>query len=117
MDRLLALIETVLADGKAEDVIAINLAGKSTMADYMVIATAMSQRQVNALAQNLVRQLKLGKFGAPNIEGRTQGDWVLLDAGDIIVHLFRPEVRAFYNLEKMWTAELPDGDETTAATA
>ncbi len=113
----MALIETVLADGQAEDVIALNLAGKSTMADYMVIATAMSQRQVGALAQNLVRQIKLGKFSAPNVEGRTQGDWVLLDAGDVIVHLFRPEVRAFYNLEKMWTAELPDGDENAAATA
>lgn len=113
----MALVEQVLADGKAEDIIAIALEGKSTMADYMVIATALSQRQVNALAQNLVRKLKSGKFGAPSIEGRTQGDWVLLDAGDVIVHLFRPEVRAFYNLEKMWTAELPDIDETTAATA
>ena len=115
--RLLALIEGVLADGKAEDIIALDLMGKSTMADYMVIATAMSQRQVNALAQNLVRKLKSGKYGSPSIEGRTQGDWVLLDAGDVIVHLFRPEVRAFYNLEKMWTAELPDSDEIAAATA
>ena len=87
------------------------------MADFMVIATALSQRQVNALAQNIARKLKSGKFGSPSIEGRTQGDWVLLDAGDVIIHLFRPEVRAFYNLEKMWTAELADGDENTAATA
>ena len=117
VSRLLALVEATLEDGKAEDVIVVALEGKSTIADYMVIATGRSHRQVGALADNLIRKIKAAKFGAPGVEGRTQGDWVLLDAGDVIVHLFRPEVRAFYNLEKMWTVELPGGEETTALPA
>ena len=109
--------KSTLEDGKAEDVIVIALEGKSTIADHMVIATGRSQRQVGALAENLIRKLKAAKFGTPGVEGRAQGDWVLLDAGDIIVHLFRPEVRAFYNLEKMWAADLPGGGEITAVPA
>ena len=114
---LLALVESTLEDGKAEDVIVIALEGKSTIADHMVIATGRSQRQVGALAENLIRKIKAAKFGTPGIEGRTLGDWVLLDAGDVIVHLFRPEVRAFYNLEKMWAVDLPGGEENTALPA
>lgn len=117
VSRLLALVETSLDDGKAEDVVVIALEGKSTIADYMVIATGRSHRQVGALAENLIRKIKAAKFGAPGVEGRTQADWVLLDAGDVIVHLFRPEIRSFYNLEKMWAAELPGGEENVALPA
>ncbi len=101
---LLAAINATLEEGKAEDVIVIDLAGKTTMADYMVIATGSSQRQINALADNLIRNIKHAGFGTPGVEGRVQSDWVLLDAGDVIVHLFRPEIRTLYNLEKMWMA-------------
>ena len=101
---LLAAINATLEEGKAEDVVVIDLAGKTTMADYMVIATGLSQRQINALADNLIRNIKHAGFGSPGVEGRVQSDWVLLDAGDVIVHLFRPEIRTLYNLEKMWMA-------------
>ena len=114
---LLALVETTLEDGKAEGVIVVDLAGKSTIADHMVIATGHSKRQVGALAEILIRKIKAAKFGTPGVEGRTQGDWVLLDAGDVIVHLFRPEVRAFYNLEKMWAVDMPDGESGAAVPA
>ena len=114
---LLALVETTLEDGKAEGVIVVDLAGKSTIADHMVIATGHSKRQVGALAEILIRKIKAAKFGTPGVEGRTQGDWVLLDAGDVIVHLFRPEVRAFYNLEKMWAVVMPDGESGAAVPA
>ena len=106
--RLLALVEKILGDGKAVDVFVIDMAGKSSIADYMVVASGGSNRQINALAEKLVRGLKTAKYGTPGVEGLSQGDWVLLDAGDVIVHLFRPEIRAFYNLEKMWEMALPD---------
>jgi len=106
--RLLALIKTILDDGKALDVIVIDLAGKSAMADCMVVASGGSSRQINALSERLMRGIKTAKYGSPGVEGLSQGDWVLIDAGDVIVHLFRPEVRAFYNLEKMWEMALPD---------
>lgn len=112
--RLLALIETILDDGKAVDVVVIDLAGKSSMADFMVVASGSSNRHINALSDTLIRGLKTAKFGTPGTEGRSQGDWVLLDAGDVIVHLFRPEIRAFYNLEKMWEVALPDDGQTAA---
>ena len=112
--RLLALIETLLDDGKAVDVVVIDLTGKSDMADFMVVASGGSGRQINALAERLIRGIKTAKFGTPGVEGRSQGDWVLLDAGDVIVHLFRPEIRAFYNLEKMWEVALPDDGHNTA---
>ncbi len=106
--RLLALIEDILDGGKAVDVFVIDLAGKSDMADYMVVASGNSNRQINALSEALLRGIKTAKFGTPGVEGQSQGDWVLLDAGDVIVHLFRPEIRAFYNLEKMWEVALPE---------
>ena len=88
--------------------VVIDLAGKSAMADYMVVATGGSSRQIKSLSGRLTRGIKSAKYGAPGVEGLSQGDWVLLDAGDVIVHLFRPEIRAFYNLEKMWEVALPD---------
>lgn len=92
----------------------IELAGKSTIADFMVIATGRSSRQVASMAEHLRERLLADGERRVAIEGLTQGDWVLLDAGDAIVHLFRPEVRAYYNLEKMWGEALP---EPAAATA
>jgi len=100
--ELLALILSNLEKDKAEDVISIALKGKSEMADYMVVASGRSTRQVVAISEKLNDALK-AEFGRScRIEGRQTGDWVLLDCGDVIVHIFRPEVREFYQLEKMW---------------
>jgi nicotinate-nucleotide adenylyltransferase len=101
--ELLRRIIEVLEDGKAEEIVTIDLAGKSTIADYMVVATGRSARQVAALTDHLEQALPRPL----PVEGKAQGDWVLVDAGDVIVHLFRPEIRAYYNLEKMWGADLP----------
>ncbi|MDE0796990.1 MAG: ribosome silencing factor [Alphaproteobacteria bacterium] len=114
-DGMLADIVESLEDHKAMDVVVIDLKGKSDIADYMVIATGQSGRQVSTMADRLALVVKdHGVVGAVP-EGRGQADWVLLDAIDVIVHLFRPEVRDFYNLEKMWNADLPDttGPDTT----
>ena len=94
-----------LADAKAEDIVTIDLDGKTTIADFMVIASGRSKRHVNAVAERLLKQLKDDGTPALAAEGRENSDWVLIDAGDIIVHVFRPEVRALYNLEKMWSVE------------
>jgi ribosome-associated protein len=100
-----ALLSTILAsleDDKAEDIVTIPLAGKSEMADHMVIASGRSSRQVTAIAEKLADRLKQA-LGLPvRSEGKDLGDWVLIDAGDVVVHVFRPEVREFYQLEKMW---------------
>jgi ribosome-associated protein len=111
---MLKIVESSLDDDKAEDIVSIDLRGKSYIADYMVIATGRSSRQLAAMAQHLDEKLnKLGVRGVA-VEGKTQGDWVLLDGGDVVVHLFRPEVRDFYNLEKMWGAEMPEPERVTA---
>jgi nicotinate-nucleotide adenylyltransferase len=106
--ELLETILRTLEDGKAEDIVTIELAGKTTIADQMVIATGRSARQVLALAEHLEEALSRRMRIA--VEGKTQGDWVLIDASDVIVHLFRPEIRAYYNLEKMWGETLPDSE-------
>ncbi len=112
---LLADIVESLEDHKATDIVVIDLKGKSDIADFMVIATGQSGRQVSTMADTLAIVVKdHGVIGAVP-EGRGQADWVLLDATDVIVHLFRPEVREFYNLEKMWNAELPDAPDTATA--
>jgi len=99
---LLAHILKSLDDDKAEDVVSINLRGKSEIADYMVICSGRSTRQVSAMAEKMTDKLK-HEFGLIcKTEGKDQGDWVLIDASDVIVHIFRPEVREFYQLEKMW---------------
>ncbi|UWQ19424.1 ribosome silencing factor [Jannaschia sp. M317] len=101
-DEILALILKSLDDDKAEDVVQIDLRGKSSVADWMVVCSGRSSRQVAAISEKLSERLK-GVLGrAARTEGKGQGDWVLLDAGDVIVHIFRPEVREFYQLEKMW---------------
>ncbi len=97
-----ALVLASLDDDQAQEMISIPLAGKSSIADHMVIASGRSTRQVAAMAQKLAERIKQGGFGNVRIEGLPAADWVLIDAGDVIVHLFRPEVRSFYNLERMW---------------
>jgi ribosome-associated protein len=99
---LLSLILASLDDDKAEDIVTIPLAGKSEMADHMVIASGRSSRQVAAISEHLADRLKQDRGLVARIEGKDLGDWVLIDAGDVIVHVFRPEVREFYQLEKMW---------------
>jgi ribosome-associated protein len=106
--RLLSLVHTSLDDDKAEDIVVIDLRGKSSIADYMVIATGRSDRHVGAIAEHLLRRVKEAGYGTCRAEGKERGDWVLIDAGDVIVHLFRPEVRAFYNLEKMWSVDMSE---------
>jgi ribosome-associated protein len=106
--KLLGLIEKSLDDDKAENVVAIDLSGKSSIADYMVIASGRSARQLGAMADHLTVKLKALGIGHVGVEGKAGGDWILLDGGDVIVHLFRPEIRQTYNLEKMWGMELPD---------
>jgi ribosome-associated protein len=104
-----ALLEEILAsldDDKAEEIVTIDLKGKSEMADFMVICSGRSTRQVAAISEKLVDRLKQNLGLICKVEGKETGDWVLVDAGDVIVHVFRPEVREFYQLEKMW---LPPG--------
>jgi ribosome-associated protein len=104
---MLKLVMTSLDDDKAEDIVSIDLAGKTPIADYMVVASGRSARHVGAVADHLVRRLKEEGYGHAQVEGMTQGDWVLIDAGDVVIHVFRPEVRQFYRLEKMWAADIP----------
>ena len=106
--KLLGLVEKSLDDDKAENVVAIDLTGKSTIADFMVIASGRSARQLGAMAEHLQVKLKALGIAKVGVEGVTAGDWVLIDGGDVIVHLFRPDIRSVYNLEKMWGMELPE---------
>lgn len=114
-DGLLADIVESLEDSKATDIVVIDLKGKSEIADYMVIATGQSGRQVSTMADKISLIVKDHGIVGAVPEGRGQADWVLLDATDVIVHLFRPEVREFYNLEKMWNADLPDTPDPDAS--
>ncbi len=102
------LVLTSLEDDKADDITIINLSGKTSIADAMVIASGRSNRHVSAIAEHLAQKLKDQGIDSVGVEGLTHADWVLLDAGDVIVHIFRPEVRRFYNLEKMWAVPLPE---------
>ncbi len=108
------LTRRVLEDGKADRIVTIELAGKSTMADAFVIASGHSQRQIDALTERLIEGVKGTPWRVQGVEGRPACDWVLIDLGDIVVHLFRPETRALYNLEKMWAVELPEGGMAAA---
>lgn len=103
VEALHALVMTSLDDDQAVETVSIPLAGKSSIADYMVVASGRSTRQVASMATKLAEKIK-AEFGrSPRVEGLPTADWVLIDAGDVIVHLFRPEVRTFYNLERMWS--------------
>lgn len=105
---LLKNVLAILDDAKAQAVVTIDLKGKSSIGDHMVIASGRSQRHVGAIADQIVKKLKELGFGRARVEGTPHCDWVLIDTGDVIVHVFRPEVREFYNLEKMWSTERPD---------
>jgi ribosome-associated protein len=105
-ETLLASILSQLSDDKAEEIVEIDLRGKSAIGDYMIICSGRSTRQVAAIAEKLVDRVKQEFGRIARVEGKDTGDWVLIDTGDVIVHIFRPEVRAFYQLEKMW---LPAG--------
>lgn len=110
-DALHQLVMAQLDDDQAQEIVSIPLEGKSSIADHMVIASGRSTRQVAAMAQKLAEKIKQEGFGSARIEGLPAADWVLIDAGDVVVHLFRPEVRSFYNLERMWAF----GDNEPAA--
>jgi len=110
-------VQETLDDDKAQDVVVIDLNGKTSMGDYMVIASGTSQRQVGAMADHLQENLKAKGVSGIKTEGAAHCDWVLIDAGDIIIHLFRPEVRSFYDLEKFWSVPPQTGDGSVSASA
>lgn len=104
----LPVIDIVIAsldDSKAENTVSIDILGKSSMSDYMVVTTGRSHRHVGAVADYLSKALRENGYDKPRVEGLPHCDWVLVDAGDVIIHIFRPEVREFYNIEKMWSAD------------
>jgi ribosome-associated protein len=115
--ELLKLVEVLLDEDKAQGTVVIDLAGKTSLTDYMVIASGTSQRHVGAMANHL--QVKIKECGISNVsvEGKAQCDWVLIDAGDVIIHLFLPEVREFYNIEKMWGVQVLGIAETQSEMA
>lgn len=115
--KLLKTVQKTLDDDKAQDVVVIDLNGKTSMGDYMVIASGTSQRQVGAMADHLQENLKAKGVSGITAEGAAHCDWVLIDAGDIIIHLFRPEVRSFYDLEKFWNGPPQASGETVSASA
>jgi ribosome-associated protein len=103
--KMIDVVLQSLDDAKAEQTVAIDIAGKSSLADHMVVTSGRSNRHVSAVADQVVKALRDNGFSKPRIEGLPHADWVLVDGGDVIVHIFRPEVREFYNIEKMWQAE------------
>ena len=110
--NLLNVVISSLEEFKAQDIVKIDLVGKTSMADFMLIASGTSSRQIRAIAENTVTEIKKSSNVNVNIEGLNQSDWELIDAGDIIIHLFRPEVREFYNLEKMWQVDSTEDAST-----
>jgi ribosome-associated protein len=103
--ELLKRIRTSLEDDKAEEIVTIDLAGRSSLCDAVVIASGRSSRHVMSIAEHLARRLKEEGYGTRPVNGAAQGDWALVDAGDVIVHVFRPEVRDYYDLEGMWSVQ------------
>ena len=110
-----AAVINSLEDAKAEEIVSIDITGKSSIGDAMVVASGRSHRHVGAIADRLTRDLKEAGYGSAAVEGLLHCDWVLVDTGDVIIHIFRPEVREFYNIEKMWS--VPSGQETVIANA
>ena len=106
--RMVDVVSKSLDDAMAENIVIIDIRGKSSIGDYMIVASGRSHRHVGAVADQLTKSLHDNGFDKPRIEGLPHCDWVLVDAGDVIVHIFRPEVREFYNIEKMWSAEFAD---------
>ncbi|HVY52206.1 MAG TPA: ribosome silencing factor [Devosia sp.] len=103
--KMIDVVLHTLEDAKAEETVAIDIAGKSSLADHMVVTSGRSNRHVSAVADQVIKALRDNGFGKPRVEGLPHADWVLVDGGDVIVHIFRPEVREFYNIEKMWQAD------------
>ena len=106
-EDLRTVIRACLEDMKAEEMVEIDLTGKTSIADAMIIASGRSHRHVGAIAERVLDAIKQNGFGPARVEGLPACDWVLIDAGDVLIHIFRPEVRGFYNLEKMWGADRP----------
>ncbi|MFT5540409.1 MAG: ribosome-associated protein [Alphaproteobacteria bacterium] len=115
--KILALVEKILNEDQAEDIITVDLAGKTSFADYMVIASGRNPRHIGAMANHLREKIKALGVVSPAIEGLTNSDWVLIDGGDVIIHLFRPEVRGLYNLEKMWGIAWREAEDDGAESA
>ncbi|MBO9588779.1 ribosome silencing factor [Devosia sp.] len=105
VESAVELILNTLEDAKAEETVSVDITGKSSLADHMIVTSGRSQRHVGAVADQIIRALREHGFGKPRVEGLPHCDWVLVDTGDVIVHIFRPEVREFYNIEKMWQAD------------
>lgn len=103
--QMIDIVLKSLEDAKAEETVSIDITGKSSLTDHMVVTSGRSNRHVSAVADQLVKALRDAGFGKPRIEGLPHADWVLVDAGDVIVHIFRPEVREFYNIERMWQVD------------
>ncbi len=103
--QMIDVVMQSLDDAKAEQTVAIDIAGKSSLADHMVVTSGRSNRHVAAVADQVVKALRENGFSKPRVEGLPHADWVLVDGGDVIVHIFRPDVREFYNIEKMWQAD------------
>ena len=103
--KMIDVVLQSLEDAKAEDIVSVDIAGKSSLADYMVVTAGRSNRHVSAVADQVMKALREAGFGKPRVEGLPHADWVLVDGGDVIVHIFKPEVREFYNIEKMWQAD------------
>jgi len=112
-EYVVELVKEILENHKFEKIVVIDLQGKATIGDYMIVASGNSTRQIVSLAEILLQRLKQIQLPVMKPEGLPQGDWVLIDTGNVIVHLFRPEVREFYNLEKMWEADLDEDTVTT----
>jgi ribosome silencing factor RsfS/YbeB/iojap len=112
LERLQKLIVTSLEDDKAEGIVTVDLTGRASFADRMVIATGLADRQIAAMARHLEEKLHEAGLRRIQVEGAPGADWVLIDAGDIVIHLFKPEARSMYGLEKMWGAELDEGPAT-----
>jgi ribosome-associated protein len=110
---LLGLIQTALEDAKAEEIVTLDLAGQSALADQMIVATGRSDRHVGAIAERVMAALKDWNHSRIRVEGMNTCEWVLIDAGDVIVHVFKPEARAFYNLERLWGADRPREKRTS----
>ena len=105
---MIDIVLSTLEDAMAEETVSIDITGKSSLSDFMVVTSGRSHRHVGAVANQLERALREAGYGKPRVEGLPHCDWVLVDAGDVIVHVFRPEVREFYNIEKMWSAEFDE---------
>ena len=103
--QMIDVVLRSLDDAKAEETVSIDITGKSSLSDHMVVTSGRSNRHVSAVADQVVKALREAGYGKPRVEGLPHADWVLVDAGDVIVHIFRPEVREFYNLEKMWAVD------------